>query len=80
MQLSTILIILAVNLAGFALIDAAAQRADEMKKSLEEDYDNLPQWVYDVVPTSGQVRGALYPALGMADVVMVLLFVLYLPR
>jgi hypothetical protein len=75
-----VLIILAVNLAGLSLIDAAAQRADETNKSLEEDYDNLPQWVYDVVPSSGQVRGALYPALVMADVVMILLFVLYLPR
>jgi hypothetical protein len=36
--------------------------------------------VYNIVPTPGQVKIALYPALGVAMLVTIAIFLVYIPR
>jgi hypothetical protein len=59
------------------VINEAAIRAEQA--SLELQPGN-PQWVYDIVPTAGQVRLALYPALAVAMFVMLTICFIYMAR
>jgi hypothetical protein len=72
-------IVCAVLLGYLALVsvERIADSADEAQASLGED---VPDWVYDFVPTGSQVRRSLYPAAYMASVIMVLLILIYIPR
>jgi hypothetical protein len=65
---SIILLVSVERLAG----EAEAARAD-----LSPD---LPQWVFDIVPTRQMVYRALYPATFTAILVMLILFLIYIPR
>jgi hypothetical protein len=58
-------------------VERIAGEAEEARAALTPD---LPQWVLDIVPTRQMVYRALYPATFTAMLVMVLLFLLYIPR
>lgn len=66
-----------VTYSGFLLVGEASIRAEKARAELEPGY---PQWVFDFVPTSQQVRIALYPALAVAMLVMLVIFLIYIPR
>jgi hypothetical protein len=58
-------------------VERIAGEAEEARAALTPD---LPKWVIDIVPTRQMVYRALYPATFTAMLVMVLLFLLYIPR
>jgi hypothetical protein len=58
-------------------VERIADEAETARESLTPD---MPQWVHDIVPTRQMVYRALYPATFTAILVMVLLFLLYIPR
>lgn len=58
-------------------IEHAINRCEKWQANLLPD---LPQWVYDFVPTPRQARLALWPAFSVAVFIMVTIFSLYLPR
>jgi hypothetical protein len=58
-------------------VERIAGEAEDARAALTPD---LPQWVIDIVPTRQMVYRALYPATFTAMLVMVLLFLLYIPR
>jgi hypothetical protein len=59
------------------VVEPVAQSADDAQAELR---DNLPQWVYDIVPTASQVRLALYPASFVAIFMMAVIALVYMPR
>jgi hypothetical protein len=63
--------------AGFLLVASLAEQAGQARESLRPGY---PDWVYNIVPTPGQVKIALYPALGVAMLVTIAIFLVYIPR
>jgi hypothetical protein len=58
-------------------VERIAGEAEDARAALTPD---MPQWVIDIVPTRQMVYRALYPATFTAMLVMVLLFLLYIPR
>lgn len=58
-------------------VEPIAKQADDARADLG---DNLPQWVYDIVPTAREVRFALYPASGVAIFMMCAIGLVYMPR
>lgn len=58
-------------------VEPIAKQADDAQASLGDD---LPQWIYDIVPTAKQVRYALYPASGVAIFMMWAIALVYMPR
>jgi len=63
--------------AGTPILAAQSQAArDEL---IEVFGDELPQWIYDFIPTEQQVRYAFYPAAGVATAVALVIVCLYLP-
>jgi hypothetical protein len=68
-----------VSLLLVISVELFAKQADDAQASLGE-FDNLPQWVYDIVPTASQVRYALYPASGVAIFMMWSIALVYMPR
>lgn len=78
-QVAMFILILVTTLSVYQFIIAAADEADRATEEINQRSD-LPQWIYDLVPNGGQVKGALFPALAVMCLVMVLLFILYIPR
>lgn len=78
-QVVMLILILVTTFSLVQSIIAVAEEADRASAELNER-DDLPQWVYDITPTGNQVKGALYPAMAVTCLVMVLLFALYIPR
>jgi hypothetical protein len=64
---------------AFVTVGYVAERAQEAHDSLPVD-DIIPDWVYDIVPTAKQVKQALYPACAVATLVMLTIFLIYMPR
>ena len=58
-------------------IEHAIGLCEEWQANLQPD---LPQWVYDFVPTPTQARLALWPAFSVAVLIMLTIFFIYLPR
>ena len=58
------------------VIQREASRAREELQQIE----NLPAWVLDIIPTDDIVRVSLVPATVCASLVMILIFLLYIPR
>eukprot|EP00978_Attheya_sp_CCMP212_P033486 scaffold135240_cov62-Attheya_sp.AAC.3 len=79
-QAAQFIALLVLSFLMFFVTEEAAASSDAARISLITDYDNLPDWVYDIVPTGKQVRGALYPATFISIGVAVVLILLYLPR
>lgn len=61
----------------YFIVDEAARAADEATATLEND---LPAWIYDLVPTGAEVRGALIPAASISVAVCFFLILIYVPR
>jgi hypothetical protein len=78
-QVAMLLLMLVITFGAIRTIIYIADEADRATEELNQRSD-LPQWIYDLVPNGGQVKGALYPALAISCLVMVLLFLLYIPR
>ena len=76
-QVAMVIEIIALVTGTVAFIHIAAEEADTATASLD---DNLPQFVYDLVPTGAQVKWALYPALAVAICIMLVLFLILVPR
>jgi hypothetical protein len=76
-QIGQILVACLVCILLFAFIETAVEAADEANADLPED---LPQWVYDIVPTGRETRMALTPAAWVAVIVCIALILLYIPR
>lgn len=66
-----------VSLILLVSVERIATESEEARMELDPD---LPQWVFDLVPTRQMVYWALYPATFVAILDMVLLFLLYIPR
>ena len=58
-------------------VEPIAKAADDAQDNLRDD---LPQWIYDIVPTAREVRYALYPAAGVAIFMMCVIGLVYMPR
>ncbi|KAG7345144.1 hypothetical protein IV203_032675 [Nitzschia inconspicua] len=67
-----VLYIILVNI----FIETAMANANDVAAELP---DNLPQWVYDMVPTSDDIRVACFPSYVVSAIVMVALILLYIP-
>jgi hypothetical protein len=79
-QAAQVLFGTALSLLLVITVEPLAKQADDAQASLGESGDNLPQWVYDIVPTAAQVRYALYPASGVAIFMMWSIALVYMPR
>lgn len=69
---------------GFVYLSLVPYFADIAQKANEEIQTNqyadfIPDWVFTIVPTERDVKVALYPASVIAIIVMILLFVIYIP-
>jgi hypothetical protein len=76
-QTAQLILLVFVTYSGFLLIATVSKQAGEATATLQPGY---PQWVYDIVPTSQQVKIALYPAITVAMFVMIFIFLVYIPR
>jgi hypothetical protein len=62
------------------LLVSVQRIADEAQAGRDSLNSSMPQWVYDIMPTAQMIYLSLYPATFVAMLVMVLLFLLYIPR
>jgi hypothetical protein len=76
-QVAQFLVGIVVSIVLLVSVERIAAGAEEARADLTPD---LPQWVIDIVPTPQMVYRALYPATFTAILVMLLLFLLYIPR
>jgi hypothetical protein len=76
-QVAQLLIGTVFSIVMIVSVERIADEAEAGRAALTPD---LPQWVQDIVPTRQMVYRALYPATFTAILVMVILFLLYIPR
>lgn len=77
-QSALVIVILVLTTALVRVSQAIADEADKARSEL--DPTDVPKWVFDLVPTGHMVRSSLYPAVGVSCLVMLLLYLIFIPR
>lgn len=77
-QSALVIVMLVLTTALVRFSQVVADEADKARSEL--DPTAVPKWVFDLVPTGHMVRSSLYPAVGVSCLVMLLLYMIFIPR
>lgn len=75
-QCAQFLLAVVLGLIFIAVTREAVDQAGKAQETLDPTY---PQWIKNIVPTSDDVKVALYPATAIAIIVMINLILIYVP-